>query len=196
MGKKVIIVHGSAIVRAGIADILRKTFKCSIESYSETQSLIGSVDSLSGSVLFVEDALAEDQQYQKIIGRISKEKVFHIVDSVRNDAPTINGLNSILLNSTTDDIYEKVKQAFSQQEVEKQETEGLSNREIEILKLVAHGHANKIIADKLCISTHTVMSHRKNLTEKLGIKSISGLTVYAIINNHIDMTGLNTNDLI
>ena len=57
----------------------------------------------------------------------------------------------------------------------------LTNREREVLRLIAMGHTNKIIADKLFISTHTVISHRKNITEKLGIKSIPGLTVYAII---------------
>ena len=45
------------------------------------------------------------------------------------------------------------------------------------------GHTNKTIADKLFISAHTVISHRKNITDKLGIKSIPGLTVYAIIQN-------------
>jgi two-component system, NarL family, response regulator NreC len=62
----------------------------------------------------------------------------------------------------------------------------ISSREREILKLVASGHSNKQIAARLFISIHTVITHRKNITMKLGIKSISGLTLYAIINNIID----------
>lgn len=62
----------------------------------------------------------------------------------------------------------------------------LSSREQEILKLVAQGNINKLIADKLNISIHTVITHRKHITHKLGIKSISGLTLYAAINNMID----------
>lgn len=62
----------------------------------------------------------------------------------------------------------------------------LSEREIEVLKSVAHGMANKEIADKLSISTNTVITHRKNITEKLGIKTIAGLTVYAVLNNVIN----------
>jgi DNA-binding NarL/FixJ family response regulator len=81
-------------------------------------------------------------------------------------------------------------------DVSEDENDELSNREIEVLKLVALGFANKEIAEKLFISTHKVMSHRKNMTEKLGIKSISGLTVYAIINNYIDTTNLDIKDLI
>ena len=58
----------------------------------------------------------------------------------------------------------------------------LSDRESEILKLVAKGFTNKEIADKLFISTHTVITHRKNISAKLGIKTIAGLTVYAVLN--------------
>ncbi len=61
----------------------------------------------------------------------------------------------------------------------------LSEREIEVLKAIALGLANKEIADRLYISIHTVISHRKNITSKLGIKSISGLTVYALLNSLI-----------
>lgn len=55
----------------------------------------------------------------------------------------------------------------------------LSAREIEVLDTITKGLINKEIADKLNISLTTVISHRKNITEKLGIKSVSGLTVYA-----------------
>lgn len=62
----------------------------------------------------------------------------------------------------------------------------LSGREIEVLVLITKGLINKEIADKLNISLTTVISHRKNITEKLGIKSVSGLTVYAVMNGYIE----------
>lgn len=62
----------------------------------------------------------------------------------------------------------------------------LSAREIEVLILITKGFINKEIADKLNISLTTVISHRKNITEKLGIKSVSGLTVYAVMNGYIE----------
>ncbi|MHB8905928.1 MAG: LuxR C-terminal-related transcriptional regulator [Melioribacteraceae bacterium] len=65
--------------------------------------------------------------------------------------------------------------------------EQLSDREIEVLKLVAAGLSNKEIADKLFISIHTVISHRKNISQKTGIKSQSGLTIYAILNKIIQI---------
>jgi DNA-binding NarL/FixJ family response regulator len=59
----------------------------------------------------------------------------------------------------------------------------LSDREKEILVALAQGLANKEIGDKLHISTHTVISHRKNIVRKTGIKTVSGLTLYALFNN-------------
>jgi DNA-binding NarL/FixJ family response regulator len=73
---------------------------------------------------------------------------------------------------------------------EKSESAGLSERELTILKFVALGHTNNEIGERLFISTHTVMTHRKNITRKLGIKTVSGLTVYAILNNLVKVEEL------
>lgn len=62
----------------------------------------------------------------------------------------------------------------------------LSKREKEILVYVAQGMLNKEIAYKLNISIYTVITHRKNITRKTGIKTVAGLTVYALLNNLID----------
>jgi Response regulator containing a CheY-like receiver domain and an HTH DNA-binding domain len=66
----------------------------------------------------------------------------------------------------------------------------LSEREKEILVAVAKGMTNKEIADKHFISVHTVVSHRKNITRKTGIKTVSGLTIYAMFNNLISQEDL------
>ena len=67
----------------------------------------------------------------------------------------------------------------------KTESESLSDRENEILVAIAKGMTNKEIAEKYYISIHTVISHRKNIVKKTGIKTVSGLTVYALLNNLI-----------
>ncbi len=59
----------------------------------------------------------------------------------------------------------------------------LSERESEVLVLVAQGLSSKEIADRLNISIHTVNTHRKNITHKTGIKSVAGLAVYAMLHN-------------
>ncbi len=66
------------------------------------------------------------------------------------------------------------------------ESAELSEREREILISVAKGLANKEIAERHHISIYTVITHRKNITRKTGIKSVAGLTVYALLNNLID----------
>lgn len=68
-----------------------------------------------------------------------------------------------------------------------QSQEILSEREIGVLKLLVAGNSNKEIADNLNISTNTVISHRKNISHKTGIKSVSGLTIFAVVNNIISI---------
>ncbi len=63
----------------------------------------------------------------------------------------------------------------------------LSDREIEVLSLVAQGKINKEIADQLCIGLTTVITHRKNIQEKLGLKSVSSLTIYAVMHGYVDI---------
>jgi DNA-binding CsgD family transcriptional regulator len=63
----------------------------------------------------------------------------------------------------------------------------LSEREKTILAEIVLGLTNQEIADKLFLSIHTVTTHRKNLTNKLGIKTVSGLTVYALLNKLVDI---------
>ena len=88
-------------------------------------------------------------------------------------------------------IIRKVRSAIeSRQESPRTEGEELSAREKEILICVAKGMLNKEIADLYNISIYTVITHRKNITRKTGIKTVAGLTVYALLNNLIDMNSV------
>jgi len=75
-------------------------------------------------------------------------------------------------------------------EWDESEREDLSAREKEILVSVAQGLLNKEIADKHHISINTVITHRKNITRKTGIKTVAGLTAYAILNNLVDINSI------
>lgn len=86
--------------------------------------------------------------------------------------------DSISVTASPEQITNKIMQI--NQASEKTAQDDLSEREIEVLTQMVKGFANKEIADNLNISIHTVISHRKNITEKTGIKSLSGLTIYAI----------------
>ena len=77
-----------------------------------------------------------------------------------------------------------------EQDEEPEQRLELSDREKEILVSVAQGLLNKEIADKHNISINTVITHRKNITRKTGIRTVPGLTVYAILNNLIDINSI------
>ncbi len=97
--------------------------------------------------------------------------------------------NAIFNMDNQKSVLEKFQAFLFEPETENNENDPgmslLSDREIEVLKVVALGYSNKEIANKLFISINTVITHRKNITEKLEIKTIAGLTVYAMMNNFI-----------
>lgn len=63
----------------------------------------------------------------------------------------------------------------------------LSDRELEVMSLIVQGFINKEIAEKLNISLATVITHRKNIMDKLGMKSVSALTIYAVTHGYVDI---------
>jgi regulator of cell morphogenesis and NO signaling len=70
-------------------------------------------------------------------------------------------------------------------------SEALSDREKEVIVSLVQGMTNKEIADHLFISVNTVITHRRNIARKLQIHSPAGLTIYAIVNNLVDISSLN-----
>lgn len=63
----------------------------------------------------------------------------------------------------------------------------LTDREVEVMSLIVQGYINKEIADRLNIALATVVTHRKNIMEKLGAKSVSALTIYAVMHGYVDI---------
>jgi len=97
--------------------------------------------------------------------------------------------NLIYLNDAPEKIYNIIKNcSISQKKHQNKVLENnLSKREIDVLKLLVIGKMNKEIANKLNISIHTVITHRKNITKKLGIKSTAAMVIYAVAHNIIDI---------
>lgn len=104
-----------------------------------------------------------------------------------SDSPMQDVHTSIHLMEEKESIIQKIQGLLDQTGSADSESlsMSLSPREITIVRLVSMGLTNRQIAEKLFLSAHTVMTHRKNISAKLGIKSVSGLTVYAIVNNII-----------
>jgi DNA-binding NarL/FixJ family response regulator len=119
------------------------------------------------------------------------EKTILIGENVHND-PSGEGhkhdvLTTIHLLEDKETLTRKISELLENQEEGHLETRAmeLSPRETTIVRLVSLGLTNRQIAESLYLSAHTVMTHRKNIISKLGIKSVSGLTIYAIVNNII-----------
>ena len=95
----------------------------------------------------------------------------------------------IYLNDSPEKIYDIVKSCSIRQKKHQNKAleNSLSKREVDVLKLLVTGKMNKEIADKLHISIHTVITHRKNITKKLGIKSTAAMVIYAVAHNIIDI---------
>jgi DNA-binding CsgD family transcriptional regulator len=111
--------------------------------------------------------------------------------SLSNDSKltNTNWVEFINIEDSQETILTKLKALIGNREPINSTSEGpvISKREVDILKNIALGLSNKEIADKLFISTHTVVTHRKNITRKLGIKTVPGLTIYAILNKIINI---------
>jgi len=106
------------------------------------------------------------------------------------DRKILNLLNStIQITDSLEDISEIMQKPETSSCLQKNISgpKQLTEREMEVLKQIALGLSNKEIGDKLNISIHTVISHRKNIIRKTEIKSQAGLTIYAISNKIINI---------
>lgn len=86
-----------------------------------------------------------------------------------------------------DDVSQKISNMINNSPTSQ---ENLSDREQEVIIAVVQGMTNKEIADHLCISINTVITHRRNIARKLQIHSPAGLTIYAIVNNLVDISSV------
>lgn len=85
-------------------------------------------------------------------------------------------------------LSSKIINLISNPEESQKPKDQLSQREKEIVTLVVKGLTNKEIAERLFLSVHTVITHRRNIARKLEIHSATGLTIYAIVNHLVDIT--------
>ena len=102
--------------------------------------------------------------------------------------------DQISVYDDVDELKRKLERLNEEEVLEDEDGDNpqtLSLREKEIVVGVVKGLTNREIADRLCLSTHTVITHRRNIARKLQVHSASGLTVYAIVNKLIELKELN-----
>lgn len=190
---KILIIEPSVIVREGVSSIVTGIKEDVELSFVET---VDEVFQMGQPELFkmvlVNPSMLNGSK--KSVNRLrtlfAKENIVGLVSNVYDRTLYEDFADNIFINDkreTIVKIFSKHLKASASHNDNANLT--LSERETDVLKLLAAGKANKEIAADLFISVHTVVSHRKNISAKLGVKSTAALVIYAVANGLIDVDG-------
>lgn len=193
-----IVAEPSYIIRKGLVSLINELPNTLVARELETaQKLIETATHHGADAIVINaELLRELSQADRktLLNGKKKTAVVTISCSALSHSDKITNISSsqIMLSESKPSVLKKIKGIIYQVDTSEAtpENQELSDREVEILKDVALGLSNKEIAEKNFISPHTVITHRKNITRKLGIKTVSGLTIYAILNKIIGMEAL------
>lgn len=186
----------SEIMERGLESILEGSHAFSIEEvfHDYSKMVETRLRSIDPDVVII-DPLVLDFSNRKNVRNMLADVCDSIVIALDSSAIPDDVLRqydgSVSIFDKSDAIIRKLQSAMDSKQTEPVSDGGeLSAREKEILVCVAKGMLNKEIADKLNLSIYTVITHRKNITRKTGIKTVAGLTVYALLNGLIDMNSV------
>ncbi|WP_301190929.1 response regulator transcription factor [Plebeiibacterium sediminum] len=186
---RILVAEPSYLVRKGLSTILNELKTVTqIEEISSADEIREALTSIIPNMIIINTTISSMPQVEEDIRKHTPDaaviSIFNTPIPKNTNEKTLSVFDdkSVLINKLRSQV-KSVQQTYIQQE----NSEELSEREREVLQKIALGKTNKEVANELFISTHTVISHRKNITRKLGIKTVSGLTVYAILNQIISM---------
>ena len=189
MSNRVIICEASEIIAIGLAEIIDGMAQFDVVARLDSPEHLSEKITATDANLLVIDPMLLGFHSKDYLSQLGKEHpnviVVALVSSYLDHTMLMPFSGVIEINDTKSKVISKMNE-FAQSEATKNDDVELSKRETDVLVAVAKGMMNKEIADQMNISIHTVISHRKNITRKTGIKSVSGLTVYALLNNLID----------
>lgn len=186
--KRILVVTPSSVLSKGLEGVLAE------RGEFDVAEVLSDLSRVSGTLLRNMDVVVLDPQVLDYSDR----------QNVRALLPECGGVVALRTVFADDELYRQFddtiglydtpvtivhklrKAAGAQKETQAADSSELSAREKEILVCVAQGMLNKEIADRFNLSVYTVISHRKNITRKTGIKTVAGLTVYALLNNLIE----------
>ncbi len=184
-GKHISVISSNTLLSLGLKNILADLFlPDAISLFPNFEEYYLNEKEFQPDFIFLNSTLyvAHNEYFQGL-----KSKLIILKENETNSFSAQSVLASMEITASQSEIVEQLEKIFLSRinHAIAENQEELSSREKEVLKLVAIGRLNKQIADKLNISSHTVISHRKNITRKLSIKTVSGLTVYALLNGLI-----------
>lgn len=191
MNYRAIICEASEIIANGLAEIIQGMPNFAVVSRLDNPDRLNERILATDTNLLVINPTLLGYAERNLPSQLCKEfphlsVIALITNYIENS--TLKAYNGIIeINDPKLKVINTLNQlAQNNDKAEKSDDVELTKREQDVLVAVAKGMMNKEIADQMNISIHTVISHRKNITRKTGIKSVSGLTVYALLNNLID----------
>lgn len=191
--KRILIIEPSVIVAEGLRHIVDNLAEYTVTGILQDlgEDMETTLDDYDADLLVVDPAIFDTRTRSGGKDLIKNWINVPVIALITNamDASLISAYDgAIYLTDKSDEIEQKLSATMSANPSDQRgDGEELSAREKEILVCVAKGLLNKEIADHFNISIYTVITHRKNITRKTGIKTVAGLTVYALLNNLIDM---------
>lgn len=193
---RIAIYEPSLIIRTGLCSLLKKLngLPTVLSDLSESESLGESLRIHKPDILIANPQLLPSHSLPH--GReedgCAELKIIALITTLWPEASlhTYDGRISLYDNAET--IQQTILKLVETQKEEHtdDEMQSLSAREKEIVVCVVKGMTNREIADRLYLSTHTVITHRRNIARKLQIHSVSGLTIYAIVNKLVELSDI------
>lgn len=194
---KILIAEPSVIIRSGLELLLKRMtgFRIQIIELSGVESLPDAMRINKPDVLIVNPVMIGGLNLSNLkeeCGCLSV-KCMALVYSAFEHTRLRMFDEHINIYDSADEIRHKLERLNAEEVVsaeESDEQQMLSTREKEIVVCVVKGMTNREIATSLFLSTHTVMTHRRNIARKLQIHSASGLTIYAIVNKLVELSDI------
>ncbi len=191
---KIAIVDPSAIIRSGLSVLLKR-----LQGYHVHTFELNSIEFLTSNIRTQKPDLViinptywglVDTDSLKSENKSSTTRFFALITSAIDNKVLEAYEEKIHLYDDADSVKAKLDTVFDVLESDMEESQALSPREKEIIVGVVKGYTNKEIATNLFLSTHTVITHRRNIARKLEIHSTAGLTIYAIVNKLVELNDI------
>ena len=189
---KIAIAEPSIMLRIGLEQLLRELPDAEVVfSTDNLSSLYARINALHPDILIVNPLLYDYTKRSTIRAEFDSLPNLRLIGLVTSYIESQHQRQFAGVIELNDD-FQRIKSTLNQvtnslqSDGDEPDTDPLSDREKEVLICLSKGLKNNEIADTLNISVHTVITHRKNIVRKTGIKSVAALTVYAILNNLIE----------
>ena len=189
---KIAIAEPSQMLRNGLVSLLRDVPDTEVVfSTDNLNALFSRLPALRADILIINPLLFDYSHRATLRSEFDNYPELRLIGLVTSylESQHLRQFSGIIeLNDDLQRVKSTINQVVNtlQSDGDEPDTAPLSDREKEVLICLSKGLKNNEIADTLNISVHTVITHRKNIVRKTGIKSVAALTVYAILNNLIE----------